>query len=302
MKLKQSIPVFLIILAAALWGTAGVFVRRAACFALSEMQLVFLRAALSATMIAAILLFKNRSLFRIRLREFWLFAAAGIFSIVMFNYCYYKTMALTSLSVAAVLLYTAPFFVMVLSVVLFHETITSKKIFACVTAFFGCCLVTGVLGQHTPIGKAAILFGVITGFGYSLYTIFSRLLLNRGYTTLTITFYTFLVAALGCIPFINAVKTAELAVSSGAVFITVFLMALLNTVVPYLLYTVGLKGIEPSAAPIIAMIEPVVATLIGTFVYHEMLTASGVAGMMLVLASVAVLNMKAGMLHGNHHR
>ena len=65
-----------------------------------------------------------------------------------------------------------------------------------------------------------------------------------------------------------------------------------NTVIPYLLYTVGLCGVDASIAPIIAMVEPVVATLIGAAVYGEALTLSGVAGILVVLASVFVLNYK----------
>ena len=73
-----------------------------------------------------------------------------------------------------------------------------------------------------------------------------------------------------------------------------FLMALFNTVIPYLLYTTGLKGADPSVAPIIAMVEPVVATLTGTVVYSEPLTIAGAAGIVIVLLSVFILNMKGG--------
>ena len=61
---------------------------------------------------------------------------------------------------------------------------------------------------------------------------------------------------------------------------------------PYLLYTAGLCGVDATIAPVIAMVEPVVATLIGAAVYGEALTLSGVAGILVVLASVFVLNYK----------
>ena len=71
-------------------------------------------------------------------------------------------------------------------------------------------------------------------------------------------------------------------------------MALVNTVVPYIIYTVGLNNIDPSKAPIIATVEPVVATVIGAAVYKEALTLSGVIGIILVLSAVVVLNYKGG--------
>ena len=42
------------------------------------------------------------------------------------------------------------------------------------------------------------------------------------------------------------------------------------------------------------MVEPVVATLTGIVVYSEPLTLSGAAGIVIVLLSVFILNMKGG--------
>lgn len=80
--------------------------------------------------------------------------------------------------------------------------------------------------------------------------------------------------------------------NAPAVIPVAFLMAVLNTVLPYLLYTTGLCGVDASIAPIIAMVEPVVATLIGAAVYGEALTLSGIVGIFIVLLSVFVLNYK----------
>lgn len=266
--------------------------RTAGKYGLNEMQLVFLRTFFSALVLGIILLIKDKSLFKIRHKDLWLFAAAGILSIVLFNFCYYKTMSLTSLSVAAVLLYTAPFFVVIMSVCIFKQRLTVKKCAACVTAFVGCCLVTGAFGTGEKLSAAAIVFGLLTGFGYSLYTVFSRLLLDRGYNSYTITFYTFGFALLGCIPFTDFKSAASVCINAPAVVPVAFLMAVFNTVIPYLLYTVGLCGVDASIAPIIAMVEPVVATVIGAAVYAEPITLSGAAGILIVLASVSVLNFK----------
>ncbi|MBQ7726587.1 MAG: DMT family transporter, partial [Clostridia bacterium] len=190
----------------------------------------------------------------------------------------------------------------ILSVFLFREKLTLRKCGACMTAFLGCCLVTGAFSTDTAIGSKAILFGILTGFGYSLYTIVGRLLLDRKYSIWTITFYTFVFAFCGCLPFVDPVKTVVLAVSSGAVFLNTALMALLNTVFPYLLYTVGLRDVSPSTAPIIAMAEPVVATLVGALCFHETITLAGAAGIGLVIASVAILNGRREQQHGSSDR
>ncbi len=281
-----------VLIAAAMWGGAGIFVRLASNFKIQEMQIVFFRAFFSAIILAVIILFKNKSFFKISLKDIWLFAAAGIFSIVLFNFSYYKTMALTSLSVAAVLLYTAPIFVCVLSVILFREKITLNKLIALIIAFLGCCFVSGVFSQSHRLTPTALIFGLLTGFGYSLYTIFSQILINKGYNSLTITFYTFLFAALGSIPFINISKTFSNIVAIPLGIFVMLLMAVFNTVIPYLLYTAGLKGVPTSVAPIIATIEPVVATVVSVAVYKEPFGVTHFIGIVLVLLSVLVLNLR----------
>lgn len=293
MKTKGINIHFILILAAAcLWGTAGIFVKAAKSFSLSEMQLVFGRAMITAFLVGVVILLKNKADFRIKLKDLWLFIAAGLFSIVLFNYSYYTTMSLASLSVAAVLLYTAPFFVVIISRFIFGSRLTANKCVACLVAFIGCCLVSGLFDASHRIGIKALSFGLLTGLGYALYTIFGELLLKRGYGTLTITLYVFLCAGICCIPLIDVPATFSYITAEPKALIILFLMALFNTVIPYILYTTGLKCVDPSAAPIIATVEPVVATLVGAVIFKEAITLSGAAGIILVLASVVILNLK----------
>lgn len=290
MKAKINIHFIFVLLAAVLWGTAGIFVRTLGS-AISEMQVVFGRALFSSLILGIIILFKDVKLFKIKLKDIWIFILDGICSIVLFNFSYYTTMSLTSLSVAAVLLYTAPFFVVIISLFLFGNRLTAKKCFACVIAFLGCCLVSGIFDSHHRISGKALFFGLLTGFGYALYTIFGDILIRRGYKTLTITFYVFLFAMMGCLPFINLAETVSALTVKSVVW--VFLMAVFNTVLPYIFYTNGLAGIDPTVAPIIATVEPVVATIVGAGIFKEALTLWGVLGIILVLASVVILNYKS---------
>ena len=292
MKPRVNIHFLFVLIAAMLWGTAGIFVRAVEKTSISEMQIVFFRATFTSLIIGILILIKDKKLFKIRLKDYWLFACGGIFSIVLFNFAYYRTMQETSLSVAAVLLYTAPFFVVIISRFLFGESLTFNKSTALIMAFIGCCMVSGLFDSSHRIGSKALIFGLLTGLGYALYTIFGELILKRGYHTLTLTFYIFLTAVFGSMPFINIGETiANIKINPRAVII-LLLMGLINTVLPYLFYTAGLKGVEPSVAPIIATVEPVVATLVGTFIFKEEITPWGIVGILTVLASVSLLNIR----------
>ena len=299
MQKKLNLHFCLVLLAAIMWGFAGVFVRTAKKMQIGEMELVFLRAVVSALILFILIIIKNKQLIKIKFRDLWLFISAGLFSIVLFNFSYYKTMALTSLSVAAVLLYTAPFFVVIISAVLFKEKLTIYKTVACIVAFFGCCFVSQIFDVEKRISGIALFFGLLTGLGYALYTIFGELLIKRKYHSLTITFYMFLSAAICCLPFINIKDMFNVINYQPKAIYVIVLMALFNTVIPYICYTTGLLGVEPSVAPIIATLELVVASVVGMVFFKEMLKFSSYLGIVLVIGSVMILNLKPLTLKAN---
>ena len=296
---KFNISYLFILSAASLWGLAGIFVRSATAVGIGEMEVVFARAFFTTLILFFVILIKDKSLFKIKIKDIPWFLAAGLFSINLFNFSYFKTMRLASLSVAAVLLYTAPFFVVIIARFLFKEKLNANKIVACVLAFIGCCFVTGLFENGAGIGGEALFWGLLTGFGYALYTIFGEIFIRKGYKTLTITFYIFVFALLTSLLFVNiSVAIPKIFLSVDA-FIVMLLMGLFNTVIPYLLYTQGLLKAEASIAPIIATIEPVVATLVGAWLYSEKITVFSVVGILFVLSSVVLLNCRSVKIKAN---
>lgn len=289
--MKKVAPV-MIILAGALWGSMGIFVRNLNAAGLHSMEIVSLRSIVTALVIGLFLLCYRKEMFRIRLKDIWCFIGTGVFSIVFFNYCYFKTMTLASLSVAAVLLYTAPSFVMVMSFFLFGEKFTKKKVVALALALAGCVLVTGILSQKQSLTTAGILTGLGAGLGYALYSVFCRYALERGYHTFTILFYTFLLATAGGVPLTDWKQIGSVVLQSPGDIGFAVVFSIVSTVLPYLLYTAGLQFVENGKASILASIEPVMATLFGILLFRERMTWMGLAGMTLVLISIFICNKK----------
>ena len=287
---------WMIAAAGVLWGLLGIFVRHLNARGLASMDLVFLR-SLTATVVLFIgLLIFDRKKMKIRLRDFWCFLGTGIGSIVFFNYCYFTAVRMMSLAAAAVLLYTAPAFVMLMSAVLFREKMTGRRVLSVLLTFAGCACVTGLAGSGISAG--GILVGLGAGFGYALYTIFGHYAIERGYDSLTITFYTFLVAAVTSLFMVRLPHVAGAlfgsaphvagAMSGSAVALGyVLCLGIISTILPFLLYTLGLYFLQGGRASVIASIEPVTAALVGIFCYHEALTVQTAAGIALVLAGIA---------------
>jgi len=287
-KLKH-LSSFLIIAAAAAWGLIGISTRALSAAGLSSFQICAVRCVLAGLLLCAYLAIFSPATLKIRLRDLWMFLGTGVCSIVFFNVCYFTTITLTTLSAAAILLYTAPIFVMLLSAVFFRERITPRKLIALALALLGCVFVTGITGgaSITPLG---ILTGIGSGFGYALYSIFGRAALAR-YGSLTVTTYTFIVAGICVLPFCRPAEIIRTVSAQPSMIGFILFLVIVSTVAPYLMYTAGLRHTEAGKASVMASVEPVVASALGIIAYHEPITVPAALGAALVLASVVILNL-----------
>lgn len=280
-----------VLAAGTFWGTMGFFARSLYAAGFGPLEVAQTRITTGLVFVGLYIFLFNRSLFKVKLKDIWCFLGTGIVSLLLFSTCYFSALNYTSLAVAAILLYTAPFFVMLLSLLLFKEKMNGKKVFALLLAFTGCVLVSGV-GGDTAFSWKGILLGLGSGFFYALYSIFGRYAINRGYGAWTMTFYTFLFCSIGCaflsdwqvIGSVMAASSANLFWVLGLGFVTAFL--------PYVLYSTGLEHMESSKASILASVEPVVSALFGVFVFHETLSLWGILGIAMVLGAIIVLNVK----------
>lgn len=288
----KKLAVALVVIAGTLWGIIGVFVRNLQSMGLSSMHIVCIRMVLSAVMFSVFILIFDRKLFRIKLKDMWCFLGTGVLSVATFSFCYFKAIELSSLSQASILLYTAPIFVMLFSMIFFKEKLNFLKILSIILAFLGCVFVTGVSSNGT-FDFVAVTYGLLSGVCYALYSIFSRFALNRNYSPLTITLYTFIFSGVASLFVIDIKPVYKLITSSGYDFWYCLLFALLSSVLPYLTYTLSLKHIKSSTASIIATIEPVVATVTGVFVFSESIAfPMGYIGIAFVVFSIVLINME----------
>ena len=115
MNQEAALGAFCVAGAGVLWGVLGLFVRALGESGLLPLDVVGVRAIVTALALLIFLLVRSPGQLVVRLRDVWCFVGTGICSIVFFNLCYFTAVRMMSLASAAVLLYTAPAFVMVLS-------------------------------------------------------------------------------------------------------------------------------------------------------------------------------------------
>ena len=167
------------IVSGAMWGSAGIFVRKLTELGMNSYTVVSVRVVLAVLILAVWLGIYDRNLLKIKLKDLWIFVAGGVVGMFGLNICYNFAISELSLSLAAVLLSLSPVFVLFMAAILFKEKITSKKVI-CMTIEAASTMRWSVKG---------IIVGTIGAFFYGLYGIISKTAMERGYHAFTTTFY-----------------------------------------------------------------------------------------------------------------
>lgn len=275
-------------MAAALWGGIGLFFKQLSALGYTSMQVVAIRVLTAAITLGIVVLIVDRKLFKIRWQDIWCFVGTGMVSLAFFNWCYFTAIDQMSLAVAAILLYTSPIFVMLFSLVLFGEKLSLRKGVALVLTLLGCIFVTERI-NGSNITFWGVLIGIGAGIGYALYSIFGRFALNKGYDSMTISLYTFIFAAVGTVPLSGLLEMGPLLLQRETITSAAGI-GILCCVLPFLLYTKGLAGVENGKAAILATVEPAVACLISFGWLNEAITPGKLGGIGLIFCSVLLLN------------
>ena len=282
------------IISGAMWGSAGIFVRKLTELGMNSYTVVSVRVVLAVLILAVWLGIYDRNLLKIKLKDLWIFVAGGVVGMFGLNICYNFAISELSLSLAAVLLSLSPVFVLFMAAILFKEKITSKKVICMTIAIAGCVLASGVLESASTMrwSVKGIIVGIIGAFFYGLYGIISKTAMERGYHAFTTTFYCLFMVMLVVIPLTNW-KLVTNVVVANPIKMSVFLVihSLCTSVLPYILYTFSIRYIDAGMASILASGEPVAAMIFGVIFFSEIPTVLSVVGIVLVIVALALLSM-----------
>ncbi len=288
---------FLVITAGALWGFTGLFVRRLSELGLAPMEIAFIRMIVAVTVIGVYLLAgRRRDLIAVKRKDLPFFIGTGIVSLMLFNYFYFNSITYSTVAIAVCLLYTAPAFVVLLSAILFRERITPRKAVALAVIFGGCICASGVFGGEQALSPRGFLFGIGSGFCFGMFSIFSRVLLDRGYAAMTVAFFALAVGAVGTAFFVD-VPAVIAAAATPEVLLYGVGLGVCCSFLPYLLYPTGLRHLETGEAAMLVTSEPLVAAMVSVVLLGEPLTFSVAAGIFLIIAGIVIIN-RAGKKRG----
>mgnify|MGYP006296148183 CR=1 FL=1 len=196
-----------------------------------------------------------------------------------------------SVAVAVTLMYCAPVFVYLVSFLLKLERPTLAKWAAIAVVMLGVVLLTRIMdvgaGSVTAVGAGA---GLLSGLSYAVFIFGFKYAAPHGspQAILAIAF-----AALVAVLLWPSDPDQVVAVMRSPSWPLFAVLGVVGAGLSFFLYVVGLKNTAPAVASIVAMVEPVTASLFGVVVLDEALVGVQILGMGLILVTVTALSVSS---------
>ncbi len=279
----------LVLTAAALWGTLGLFYKVLIVrFGFTPLAVASYRSLLGGLLLLLFLLARQRQILAVRWRDLPLLLAYGVFGVAGFFVAYAYAIALAGVAVAAVLLYTAPVWVGLIAWRWLGETLSRRLLIALALTVVGSALVARVYDVGSlRLDGLGILAGLAAGLGYALWSIFNKIAVAR-YPAWTVQTYALLI---GAICFVLLAPPAHLSapLSLPASWPWLLAMAIIPTLGGALTYSLGVRWVPVSIASVVATLEPVIASALAYLLLGERLTLLQGLGGLAIISAVLLL-------------
>lgn len=277
--------VWLVVGAATAWALLPVFSSLLGARGVDALSTASMRAYLSTAILLGFA-FRQQPWKRFQRRDLGHFALAGLTAVTGTYSFYLLALERLNFAMAAILLYTAPAFVTIISRFLYKEPFTKQKLAALGLTFIGSFFVVRAYDlSQLQLNALGIGFGLGAGICYSLLTILGNRrmdtygsLLNCTYTTL-----------FGAIFFLFVHPPWRIPTLTLPTFGLYLSLTAFGSVLPYMMYLRALQsGLDGRDASIIATLEPAIVAVIGVTAYQQPLEWLQVCGIVLTLGGACL--------------
>jgi len=284
--------------AATLWAVNGAVAKVILASGISSLRLTQVRSGGALAGLVVVLLLTAPERLRVRPRELPFLAVFGIAGLAFVQWFYFLAIHRIALGVALLLQYTAPLLVALWARYAYHEPVRRRIWIALALALAGLALIVDVRGGGR-VSTAGVAFAAVAALTYALYVLMAERELGRR-DTLSLLAWGFLFASL-----FWAAIAPWWSFPAGRVGDSVSLLGNLDTwhapvwallawvivpgtILPFVLLVSALNHLPATRVGIIAMLEPVVATIVGWVWLDESLAAVQLGGAAVVLGAILI--------------
>ncbi|MDR7855747.1 DMT family transporter [Tissierella sp.] len=292
MEKRRSLEGYLLVfISGVLWGLGGYFVTKMNNIGVSSLMTAFPGHFLALLpLLIYLLVKKGKNGLKISKKGLLYSILLGALTKGIFKLANDTAVTLVGVATASILMYLAPVFTAIMSMIFFKEKLRGYQHFALVLNLFGCILmVTGGNFAELNISGLGLTLGALAGFLYALTTIIGKVA-TSGDDPETMTFYMLLFSAITMGIFAKPWQHLDLFTNSTFLFWAI-LNSMTTGLMANLLYLKGLSmNVDASKATIITSAEVVVATLSGVFLLNEKINLVGYIGIAIMLVSIILMN------------
>jgi drug/metabolite transporter (DMT)-like permease len=292
---------YIMVLGAALfWGGSATAAKFLLNRNVDTVVIVEARVTFTALLLLPWLCVVHPSALRVPFRELWKFLLVGVAGVAGSNFFYYFTIRESTVATGILIQYTAPFLVMAYAAWAREERMSAIKVSAAFLSLLGCFLAVGAYGTGVvKVTRLSLATGLASAICFAFLNVYTRRLL-RQFAFWTVTFYAIAGASLFWLV-LRPPWTLFGPAAPPSPWAGLFVLAVVSILIPHSLYFNGLRFIVPSRAIITSTVEPVFAIGSAAFVLGEMLTSWQVAGAVLVLAAILLLQVRREPVHPLTH-
>ncbi|HKG23184.1 MAG TPA: DMT family transporter [Blastocatellia bacterium] len=270
------------------FGAIGTFAKLAYASGLDSPTLLALRFAVAAAVLWLYFTVSNRGVIRIGRKELAMCAALGLAGYGIFSSLVFKAYESTPASVAGLLFFIYPVFVILIDWMVSRERPETSLWAGALVILAGIAVgVFGTLGGHLTVG---LLLAVAGGAWYAAYVVTTRRLLNN-LNPQTVALYVTTFAAVGFF-LMGGPVLSHIGRVTGRGWLVVAAIAVISTVGALLSFFSGLDKLGSSEASQIGTFELIVTLALATLVLGEAITLPLVTGAAFVLAGMLMGQLK----------
>lgn len=284
--MERRAPLVAVVVSAACFGTLAVLTNLAYEQGAQALPLLAWRFAIVSLLMAAYQLVRSPRALIDGAADAGKYLLLSVTGYGAASVCFFFALTEASASVVAVLLYTYPAMVAVMSAIVYRERFTASRVVALLLTFAGCALVVGLFSERSAASLAGVLLGLGAALGYSVFNLLSYRVVGRRPRIVVMT-YTFGFSAVG-VGVLTLATGGSLSVAgwTPALWQLLGLIVLVPTFLAVLLYLNGVKRLGPAQAAIISTTEPLFTIALAAVVLYERLSSAQLLGAGLVLAGV----------------
>ncbi|MDG0815496.1 EamA family transporter [Bdellovibrio svalbardensis] len=267
------------------FGFLGIFGKIAFQSGLSVGEFLSYRFTLAALLIWIFLLLFKPDWIRLSKKQIFVAAMLGIFGYAFFSTLYFKAVEGVSVTLAALLLYTYPFWVNIFSHFFTHDKISRKEALCLIAASVGLLM---LLWGHLEVNNFwAVAAGLGAAISYAIYVLLSGRL-QKTVRPITSSLYVITFGALALSAF-HQPHFSDLLKLTTTQATSILGIAVISTIIPLTMELAALQKLKSSEVALLMMIEPITAALLGTWYFHETLSLRQLCGA-LIIAMALVAN------------